>query len=211
MLDPQIQKYTDEVSNVEDPVLEEVERSTHLHTLAPQMLSGRVQGKFLTMLASMLDAQQILEIGTFTGFSAICLARGLRNSVESKVVTLEANPEMEHLIRKNLALSGLENKIEYIIGNALDILTSRKETWDMVYIDAHKQEYPEYFNLVVDKVRTGGLIISDNVLWSGKVVHEPEDVDAKVIRTYNEMLKQDPRVEVIVLTVRDGLSIARKL
>ena len=211
MLDPQIQKYTDEVSNVEDPVLEEVERSTHLHTLAPQMLSGRVQGKFLTMLASMLDAQQILEIGTFTGFSAICLARGLRNSVESKVVTLEANPEMEHLIRKNLALSGLENKIEYIIGNALDILPSRKETWDMVYIDAHKQEYPEYFNLVVDKVRTGGLIISDNVLWSGKVVHEPEDVDAKVIRTYNEMLKQDPRVEVIVLTVRDGLSIARKL
>ena len=211
MLDPQIQKYTDEVSNVEDPVLEEVERSTHLHTLAPQMLSGRVQGKFLTMLASMLDAQQILEIGTFTGFSAICLARGLRNSVESKVVTLEANPEMEHLIRKNLALSGLENKIEYIIGNALDILPSRKETWDMVYTDAHKQEYPEYFNLVVDKVRTGGLIISDNVLWSGKVVHEPEDVDAKVIRTYNEMLKQDPRVEVIVLTVRDGLSIARKL
>ena len=211
MLDPQIQKYTDEVSNVEDPVLEEVERSTHLHTLAPQMLSGRVQGKFLTMLASMLDAQQILEIGTFTGFSAICLARGLRNSVESKVVTLEAKPEMEHLIRKNLALSGLENKIEYIIGNALDILPSRKETWDMVYIDAHKQEYPEYFNLVVDKVRTGGLIISDNVLWSGKVVHEPEDVDAKVIRTYNEMLKQDPRVEVIVLTVRDGLSIARKL
>ena len=211
MLDPQIQKYTDEVSNVEDPVLEEVERSTHLHTLAPQMLSGRVQGKFLTMLASMLDAQQILEIGTFTGFSAICLARGLRNSVESKVVTLEANPEMEHLIRKNLALSGLENKIEYIIGNALDILPSRKETWDMVYIDAHKQEYPEYFNLVVDKVRTGGLIISDNVLWSGKVVYEPEDVDAKVIRTYNEMLKQDPRVEVIVLTVRDGLSIARKL
>ena len=211
MLDPKIQKYTDEVSNIEDPILEEVERSTHLQTLAPQMLSGRVQGKFLTMLASMIEAEKILEIGTFTGFSAICLARGLKNTAESKVVTFEANPEMEHLIKKNLAMAGLENKIESIIGDALNIIPARNEIWDMVYIDAHKQEYPRYFNLVVDKVRKGGLIISDNVLWSGKVVNEPDDVDAKVIRGYNEMLKNDPRVEVVVLTIRDGLSIARKI
>jgi len=211
MLDPQIQQYTDTFSHVEDPILEEVERSTHLHTIAPQMLSGRVQGKLLTLLASLLQAEHILELGTFTGFSAICLARGLKNSPQSKVVTIESNGEMSFLIKKNLQLSGLTDKIESLIGDALKIIPTRAEKWDMVYIDANKQEYIDYFNLVIDQVRPGGLIITDNVLWSGKVVYEPEDVDAKVIHQYNEMLAKDPRVEVIMLTIRDGLSIARKL
>lgn len=211
MLDPQIQQYTDTFSHVEDPILEEVERSTHLHTIAPQMLSGRVQGKLLTLLASLLQAEHILELGTFTGFSAICLARGLKNSPQSKVVTIESNGEMSFLIKKNLQLSGLTDKIESLIGDALKIIQTRAENWDMVYIDANKQEYIDYFNLVIDQVRPGGLIITDNVLWSGKVVYEPEDVDAKVIHQYNEMLAKDPRVEVIMLTIRDGLSIARKL
>jgi caffeoyl-CoA O-methyltransferase len=211
MIDPEIQKYTDKYSTVEDPILEAVERSTHLHTIAPQMLSGRVQGAFLTLLASLLQTEHILELGTFTGFSAICLARGLKNSPSSKVVTFESNGELSFLIKKNLALAGVENKVESIIGDALKILPSRKETWDLVYIDANKQEYLEYFNLVVDYVRPGGLIITDNVLWSGKVVFDREDVDAKVIHQYNEMLANDPRVEVLMLTIRDGLSIARKL
>jgi predicted O-methyltransferase YrrM len=210
MLDPEIQKYTDDYSNVEDPILEDVERTTHLHTIAPQMLSGRVQGKFLTLLASLMEAEHILEIGTFTGFSAICLARGLKDSPASKVVTIESNGELDFLIKKNLALSGLEHKIESIMGDALKIIPARSETWDMVYIDANKQEYPDYFNLLIDQVRPGGLIITDNVLWSGKVVHDREDVDAKVIHRYNEMVKNDPRVDVIMLTIRDGLSIARK-
>ena len=211
MLDPQIQQYTDTFSNVDDPILEEVERSTHLHTIAPQMLSGRVQGKLLTWLATLLHAEQILELGTFTGFSAICLARGLKGSPNSKVVTIESNGELSFLIKKNLQLAGVANKIESLIGDALKIIPSRTEKWDMVYIDANKQEYIDYFNLVIDQVRQGGLIITDNVLWSGKVVYEPEDVDAKVIRQYNEMLKNESRVEVIMLTIRDGLSIAKKL
>lgn len=211
MLDPQIQQYTDTFSNVDDPILEEVERSTHLHTIAPQMLSGRVQGKLLTWLASWINAEHILEIGTFTGFSAICLARGMKNSPNSKVVTIESNGELSFLIKKNLQLAGVDNRIESLIGDALKIIPSRTEKWDMVYIDANKQEYIDYFNLVIDQVRSGGLIITDNVLWSGKVVYEPEDVDARVIRQYNEMLVNDPRVDVMMLTIRDGLSIAKKI
>jgi len=211
MIDPEIQKYTDSYSNVDDPVLEEVERSTHLHTIAPQMLSGRVQGAFLTFLASMIEAEHILELGTFTGFSAICLARGLKKSPASRLVTFESNGELSFLIKKNLALAGVEDKVESIIGDALQILPSRKETWDMVYIDANKQEYIDYFNLVIDHVRPGGLIITDNVLWSGKVVTDRNDVDANVIHRYNEMIANDPRKKVLMLTIRDGLSIARKL
>lgn len=210
MLDPQIQQYTDTHSNVEDPILEEVERSTHLHTIAPQMLSGRVQGKLLTWLATLLQAEHILELGTFTGFSAICLARGLKNSTNSKVVTIESNGELSFLINKNIKLAALEQKIESLIGDALKIIPSRSEKWDMVYIDANKQEYIDYFNLVIEQVRPGGLIVTDNVLWSGKVVFEPEDVDARVIHQYNQMLATDPRVEVIMLTIRDGLSLAKK-
>ena len=211
MIDPEIQKYTDSYSNVDDPVLEEVERSTHLHTIAPQMLSGRVQGAFLTFLATLIEAENILELGTFTGFSAICLARGLKKSPTSRLVTFESNGELSFLIKKNLALAGVEDKVESIIGDALQILPSRKETWDMVYIDANKQEYIDYFNLVIDHVRPGGLIITDNVLWSGKVVTDRNDVDANVIHRYNEMIANDPRVKVLMLTIRDGLSIARKL
>jgi len=211
MIDPEIQKYTDTFSNVDDPVLEEVERSTHLHTIAPQMLSGRVQGAFLTFLATLIEAENILELGTFTGFSAICLARGLKKSPASRLVTFESNGELSFLIKKNLALAGVEDKVESIIGDALQILPSRKETWDMVYIDANKQEYIDYFNLVIDHVRPGGLIITDNVLWSGKVVTDRNDVDANVIHRYNEMIANDPRVKVLMLTIRDGLSIARKL
>ena len=211
MIDPEIQKYTDTFSNVDDPVLEEVERSTHLHTIAPQMLSGRVQGAFLTFLATLIEAENILELGTFTGFSAICLARGLKKSPTSRLVTFESNGELSFLIKKNLALAGVEDKVESIIGDALQILPSRKETWDMVYIDANKQEYIDYFNLVIDHVRPGGLIITDNVLWSGKVVTDRNDVDANVIHRYNEMIANDPRVKVLMLTIRDGLSIARKL
>jgi caffeoyl-CoA O-methyltransferase len=211
MLDPQIHHYTDTYSNIADPILEEVERSTHLHTIAPQMLSGRVQGKLLTWLATMLQAEHILEVGTFTGFSAICLARGLKKSPDSKVVTIESNGELSFLIKKNLQLASLTDKIETLTGDALKIIPNRSEMWDMVYIDANKQEYIEYFNLVIDRVRPGGLIVTDNVLWSGKVVFEPDDVDARVIHQYNQKLVNDPRVEVIMLTVRDGLSIAKKI
>jgi caffeoyl-CoA O-methyltransferase len=208
MLSPEILKYADDHSNVDDPVLIEIERSTHLHTLAPQMLSGRIQGKFLTLITSLLNAKNVLEIGTFTAYGTVCLAKGLGK--DGKVVTIEANPEHSYLVKKHLQLSGLEDRVESVIGDALQIIPQRNEVWDLVYIDAHKQEYIEYYQAVIDRVRSGGIILSDNVLWSGKVVFEKEDVDAKVINAYNQMLVNDPRVDVMLLTVRDGLSVARK-
>jgi len=211
MLAAEIQKYTDDHSNVHDPILHEVERSTHLHTIAPQMLSGRVQGAFLTLMTSLLQAKQVLEIGTFTGYGSICLARGLYPAAESRVVTIEANPELAFLIRKHLAMAKLEDRVEVIFGRAQDIIPTRNETWDLVFIDANKQEYLDYYLAIFDQVRRGGLILSDNVLWSGKVVYERNDVDAKVIHRYNEFLYKDPRVEVLMLPIRDGLSVARKL
>lgn len=211
MLASEIQNYVDQHSNVQDPILAEIERSTHLHTMAPQMLSGRIQGAFLTLLTSLVQARHVLEIGTFTAYGTVCLARGLANSPESRVVTLEANPEIRYLIDRHLAAAGVAEKVERLIGDALKIIPTRSESWDLVFIDAHKQEYIDYYKAVIDQVRPGGLILSDNVLWSGKVVHEPDDVDAKVLRQYNEMLRDDSRVDVLMLPIRDGLSIARKL
>lgn len=209
MLAPEIQKYIDDHSNINDVVLNEVDRNTHLHTLMPQMLSGSMQGKMLTLMTSLIDAKNVLEIGTFTGFGTICLARGV-NAVDGKVVTIDVNPEFSFLVRKHLALAGVVDKVEALTGDALKIIPARKEIWDVVYIDANKQEYVEYYNAVIDRVRPGGLILTDNVLWSGKVVNEPNEVDAKVINAYNRMLYDDSRIEVIILPVRDGLSVARK-
>lgn len=209
MLATEIQDYIDQLSNVDDRILLEIERSTHLHTLAPQMLSGRIQGAFLTLITSLMQAKHVLEIGTFTGYGTVCLAKGLQLN-EGKVVTMEANPEYKFLIEKHLELANVKDRVETVFGNALTLIPERPEVWDIVYIDAHKQEYIQYYETVVDRVRPGGLILSDNVLWSGKVVYEPEDVDAKIIRAYNKMLHDDPRVDVIILPIRDGLSVARK-
>lgn len=209
MLAPDLQKYMDMYSNVHDPVLLEIERSTHLHTIAPQMLSGKVQGAFLTLMTSLLRARHVLEIGTFTGYGTVCLARGLDSHPDSKVVTLEANEEYAFLIQKHLALASVESLVESVFGDATQLIGERKETWDLVFIDANKQEYQQYYEAVIGHVRPGGFILSDNVLWSGKVVRSREDVDAKVIHRYNEMLYQDPRVEVMILPIRDGLSVAR--
>jgi caffeoyl-CoA O-methyltransferase len=210
MLAPEMEKYVEVHSNVDDHVLEEIERSTHLHTIQPQMLSGKIQGKLLTLLTSLINATNVLEIGTFTGYGTVCLARGL-NTVDGKVVTYEANPEFSFLVNKHLSMAGVQHQVENVIGNALELLPARPEIWDIVYIDANKQEYIKYYETVIDRVRPGGFILSDNVLWSGKVVYEPDDVDAKVIDVYNKMLVNDPRVEVLMLTIRDGLSVARKV
>ena len=174
------------------------------------MLSGKIQGKLLTLLTSLSNATNVLEIGTFTGYGTVCLARGL-NTVDGKVVTIEANPEFSFLVNKHLSMAGVQHQVEYVTGNALHLLPARPEIWDVVYIDANKQEYVKYYEAVIERVRPGGIILSDNVLWSGKVVYEPDDVDAKIIDEYNKMLVNDPRVEVLMLTIRDGLSVARKI
>lgn len=209
MLAPELLRYADQLSNAADPVLTDIERSTHLHTIAPQMMSGKIQGALLTLLTSLLQARHVLEIGTFTGYGTVCLARGLKQAVESKVVTIEANPEFGYLIQKHLEMAGVTDRVECLTGNALTLIPSRPELWDLVFIDANKQEYKAYYEAVIGRVRRGGLILTDNVLWNGKVVYEPSDVDARVIHQYNQMLFEDPRVEVLLLPLRDGLSVAR--
>lgn len=193
-------------------VLQQLERETHLKTLSPQMLSGPLQGQFLAMLSRIQRPKTILEIGTFTGYAAICLAQGL--SEGGMLHSIEADPELEYLIRKYIALAGLEGKIKLHIGDALEVISGLKGPFDMVFIDANKQEYARYYDLVIDKVAPEGLILADNVLWSGKVLTSEErekDEDAVAIHRFNEKVLQDKRVEAVMLPLRDGLLIARKV
>jgi predicted O-methyltransferase YrrM len=176
------------------------------------MLSGHLQGRLLAMFSHMVRPQAVLEIGTFTGYSALCLAEGL--AVEGKVYTIDINEELEELVRSYIAEAGMQQKIEYIIGNALEVISTLHVTFDIVFIDADKINYVRYYDLVFDKVRKGGYIIADNVLWSGKVVadgNKKPDADTQIILDYNHKIQQDTRVENILLPVRDGLLIARKL
>lgn len=210
MINREIDNYIFQWSENRSPELDEIERSTHLYTLSPGMLSGGVQGAFLSMFVTLTNARHILEIGTFTGYGSICLAKGIPENEPGSVTTLEGNHEYSHLIEKNFALAGVQERIRVIYGDAIQTLKTLPDTWDLVYIDANKREYPEYFRLVIDKVKPGGWILSDNVLWKGKVLHPKGDKDAMVIHEYNQMLKSDDRVEVLILPIRDGLSIARK-
>ncbi len=207
----EILQYCEAHSTPQSSTLYELERETHLKTLAPQMLSGHLQGQFLSFLSKMLRPKRILEIGTFTGYAAICMAQGLAEG--GLLHTIEANAELEYLIEKYLAKAGMEEKVRLHIGDALEIIPELDEQFDMVFIDAGKQEYSQFYKLVIGKVNSGGLIIADNVLWSGKVVNKgrEDDPDTMAIHNFNEMVQQDERVENIMLPVRDGLIIARKL
>jgi predicted O-methyltransferase YrrM len=208
--DKNIVNYSLEHSDAEDVVLAELQRETHLTFLSPRMLSGHLQGKLLTLLASSLQAKSILEIGTYTGYSAICLAKGL--SENGKLITIDINEETETIAKKYFIKSGLNYKIESITGNALKVIPNLDIHFDLVFIDADKKNYLNYYHLVFDKVRQGGLIIADNVLWSGKVLDEAKqkDVDTKSIIEFNTFIKNDVRIEKLMLPVRDGLFIIRK-
>lgn len=189
-------------------VLYELERETHLKTLAPQMLSGRLQGQFFSFLSKIYRPKTILEIGTFTGYSAICLSEGL---AEGGVLhTIEANPELEQLIRKYIGKAGLEDKIVLHIGQAAAIIPSLQLEWDLVFIDANKQQNALFYDLIFEKVKPGGIIVVDNVLWSGKVITNAKDEDTQLIRAFNDKVNQDERVENMILPIRDGILIARK-
>jgi predicted O-methyltransferase YrrM len=208
--DKNIVNYSLEHSDAEDVVLAELQRETHLTFLSPRMLSGHLQGKLLTLLASSLQAKSILEIGTYTGYSAICLAKGL--SENGKLITIDINEETESIAKKYFIKSGLNYKIESITGNALNVIPNLDIHFDLVFIDADKKNYLNYYHLVFDKVRQGGLIIADNVLWSGKVLDEAKqkDADTKSIIEFNTFIKNDVRIEKLMLPVRDGLFIIRK-
>jgi predicted O-methyltransferase YrrM len=186
-------------------------RETYAKVLMPRMLSGHMQGRLLAMLSQMIRPAAILEIGTFTGYSAICLAEGLREN--GKLYTIDINEELEEMVRHFFKEAGVESKIEYHIGNALQLIPTLEVVFDMVFIDADKSNYINYYDSIFDKVNKGGFIIADNVLWSGKVVEEPgkkTDADTQAIINFNKHIQQDNRVENILLPVRDGLMIVRK-
>lgn len=202
----QIHDYCEAFTTPVSDVLSELDRETHLKTLSPQMLSGHLQGQLLALFSKLLRPKVVVEIGTFTGYSAICLAQGL---AENGVVhTVEANPELEYLIRKYIQKAGLESSIQPYIGQAQDIIPTLPGPFDLVFIDAAKQEYAFYYDLVIEKIRPGGLLIADNVLWDGKVLAPEKDADAAALDDFNRKVRNDPRVEQLILPVRDGLLVA---
>lgn len=205
-----IEEYILNHSDKEDPILAELYRETNLKVLNPRMLSGHLQGKVLEMISKMINPEKILEIGTFTGYSAICLAKGLKET--GILHTIEINDELEDLISKYLQKSGLENKIKLHFGDARKIIPEINEKFDLVFIDADKREYLEYYNIILEYVKPGGFILADNVLWNGKVIKQgsPEDLHTKCIIEFNEFIKNDNRIEKVILPLRDGLTLIRK-
>jgi caffeoyl-CoA O-methyltransferase len=191
------------------PELNELERETYLHTLSPQMLSGRLQGQFLSMISTLKQPKSALEIGTFTGYAAICLAKGLPE--DGILHTIEINPELGHISGKYFKKTGLEHKIRQHIGDAREVIPTLDTTFDLVFIDAAKFDYSFYYDLVFEKVNPGGLILADNVLWGGKVISKATDPDTLGIIAFNQKIHEDERVENLMLPMRDGILVARKL
>lgn len=204
-----IDNYVVEHSQNEPDILKELSRETWQKVLNPRMLSGAFQGRVLSMITKLIQPKNILEIGTYTGYSALCLAEGL--DVDGKIFTIDKNEELETLQNKYFEKSGYRNQIEQFVGNALDIIPTINQKIDLVFIDADKSNYINYFHLIIDKMNSGGIILSDNVLWSGKVVEQlnPKDKDTKVLLEYNKLLNTDARVETVLLPIRDGLTISR--
>lgn len=210
-ISPELLAYCEAHTTEEDTLLKKITRETQAKVLMPRMLSGHLQGKFLELLVKMLNPKVILEIGTYTGYSGICLARGLSKS--GKLITLDINDELETMVRGFFEESGLAKQIDYRLGNARDLIPSLDGPFDLVFIDADKFYYAEYFDLVIEKMSPGGIILADNVLWSGKILTQPGqkiDKDTQALLDFNRKIQEDPRVENILLPIRDGLLMARK-
>jgi predicted O-methyltransferase YrrM len=205
-----IEKYILDYSTPEDPVLSELYRETHTRFINPNMSTGHLQGKLLEFLSAMLNPSVILEIGTFTGYSAICLAKGLKEG--GKLFTVEINDELLEFSHSYFKKAGFENIIVQLTGRAQDIVPGLDETFDLVYIDGDKREYSEYYSLVCGKVRSGGFIIADNILWGEKVLEKnSKDPQTRGIIEFNEMILQQKGIEKVILPVRDGLMLIRKI
>ena len=229
-----LSEYIEQHSSPESPVLKQITRSTHLEVINPRMLSGHVQGRVLSMISQMIRPKRILELGTFTGYSALCLAEGLTE--DGKLITIEHNDEMEDSIRRNLALSPLGEKIELVIGDAKEAMrrlgdkargdkargerqeakgerreAKGTEVFDLVFIDADKKEYCDYLDLVLPLMREGGWILADNTLWDGHIIEAAYDKDKQTValRAFNDKVMQDERLEKVILPLRDGLTIIR--
>ena len=210
-LTEQLEKYVELHTTPEPDILKKLNRETYSKVLMPRMLSGHVQGRFLKMISGMICPKQILEIGTFTGYSAICLSEGLAKG--GLLHTIDVNEELSEMVNSYVKTAGAENKIKTYTGIALNIIPTIKETFDLVFIDADKKNYVNYFNLVIDKVRVGGYIMADNVLWGGKVAEPVNKADEETlgIIEYNDMVIKNKRVESMLVPIRDGIMISRKI
>jgi caffeoyl-CoA O-methyltransferase len=208
-LPPAIEAYAEAHTTPESELLTRLSRDTHAKVLQPRMLSGHLQGQWLAMLARLMRPRRILEIGTYTGYSALCLAEGLTH--DGLLITIDINEELETFTRSFLQQSPLTHKIDYRIGNAIELIPTLEEEFDLVFIDADKPSYSLYYDLVFDKVRSGGVIMADNVLWSGKVVENKMDKDTQALLDYNQKVTNDPRVTNVLLPLRDGIMMAQKL
>ena len=209
IINPAILRYAEGHTTGESPLLARINRETHAKVLQPNMLSGHLQGRLLSMISHMIRPKVVLEIGTFTGYSAICLAEGL--APDGKLITIDVNEELESRVRGYFEEAGLTSCIDYRIGKALSVIPTLDETLDLVFIDADKASYGKYFDLVIDKLSVGGFIIVDNVLRKGKVISAQMERDGMVMDAFNKKIKSDPRVEEVLLPLRDGILIIRKL
>ncbi len=210
-LSPLLEDYIQNHSEDEPEILQELTRETHLKIVRPRMLTGHFQGRVLSMLSKIINPKNILEIGTYTGYSAICLAEGMQK--DGTLYTIDINPELTAIQRRYFDKSGFGKQIVQHTGNAQDIVPKLDIVFDLVFIDAEKTEYPNYLEAVLKKTKTGSIILSDNVLWSGKVVEpvDPKDKATKTVLAYNKALKEDSRLETVLLPIRDGLTLSRVL
>lgn len=212
ILSSQLESYLEKHISSESELLKRLQRETFQKTTQPQMLSGAHQGRLLSMISKLIRPKTILEIGTFTGYATMCLAEGL--APDGKIITIDRNEELIYLPKKYFAESEFANQIEVKLGNALDVLDElQNETYDLVFIDADKSNYINYYEKVLTQMNSGGVILADNVLWYGKVLEEakPNDKDTKTLQELNDLVANDPRVESLILPIRDGISIIRKI
>ena len=208
-LSEELENYAAQHTEDEPLLLQELNKRTHLNVLQPRMISGHFQGRFLSLLSKMVRPRTILEIGTYTGYATLCLAEGLHP--EGVLHTIDIKEELTDLQREFFDRSGYGSQIVQHLGKAADIIPALDTTFDLVFIDADKQNYAHYFDLVIEKMNRGGIILSDNVLWSGKVVEEvkPNDKHTQALKAYNQKIKDDPRVETVLLPIRDGITLSR--
>jgi caffeoyl-CoA O-methyltransferase len=204
-----LEQYILDYSSPEDPVLEDLYRQTHIRFVNPNMATGHLQGKFLELISMMIRPENILEIGTFTGYSAICLAKGLTKS--GKLITIELNDELTAFAHSFFCRAGAGSKITQLTGRAQDLIPGIDLMFDLVFIDGDKREYIEYYRIIIDKVKPGGFILADNVLWGGKVLEEgTTDPQARGIIDFNEMIRKESNIDDVIIPLRDGLMLIRK-
>ena len=211
VINSSLSDYIDEHTSSESALLNKINRETHLEVIHPRMLSGQLQGRVLSMLSRMIQPETILEIGTYTGYSALCLAEGLTKT--GKLITIESNPELETRVRGYFAASDFNEQLDFRLGNALEMISEIHERLDLVFIDADKINYSKYYDQIFDKLRNGGYIIADNVLWSGKVLSPDKALaeEAIALKNFNKKVQNDDRVENVLFPVRDGLMVIRKI